>query len=130
MGKRAPGDRLRLARDGAAQLHREFLEKTTVPQDLGVTVAWHKVPHQLGGWAGWDPSDPAHQSACQQLLTPEGDGRFHVVGDQASRLPGWQEGAMPMLSAQYVVAEILGLIPRTAPETVQVPDAAFLTQGR
>lgn len=34
-----------------------------------------------------------------------------------------------MMSAQYVVAQILGLLPRTAPKTVQVPDAAFLTQG-
>ncbi|MER7693960.1 FAD-dependent oxidoreductase [Streptomyces sp. NPDC097610] len=127
MGKLAPGDRLALARDGAAQLHQEFLEKTTVPQELGVTIAWHKVPHQLGGWADWDPSDPGHQVAYKQLLDPEGGGRFYVVGDQASPLPGWQEGAM--MSAQYVVAQILGLIPRTAPDTVQVPDATFLTQG-
>ncbi|MEU9349107.1 FAD-dependent oxidoreductase [Streptomyces sp. NPDC048278] len=127
MGDLAPGERLRLARDGGAQLHREFLERNTVPQELGVTVAWHKVPHQLGGWADWDPSDPAHQYAYKQILRPEGDGRFYVVGDQASPLPGWQEGAM--MSAQYVVAQILGLIPRTAPETVRVPDAASLTQG-
>ncbi|MFE7932105.1 flavin monoamine oxidase family protein [Streptomyces sp. NPDC057456] len=127
MGKLTPADRLRLARDGAAQMHREFREKTTVPQDLGVTIAWHKVPHQLGGWADWDPADPDHQVAYKQLLQPEGDGRFYVVGDQASPLPGWQEGAM--MSAQYVTAQILGLLPRTAPETVQVPDAVFLTQG-
>lgn len=127
MGKLAPADRLRLARDGAAQMHSEFREKTTVPQDLGVTIAWHKVPHQLGGWADWDPADPDHQVAYKQLLQPEGDGCFYVVGDQASPLPGWQEGAM--MSAQYVVAQILGLLPRTAPETVQVPDAVFLTQG-
>ncbi|MEE1761287.1 flavin monoamine oxidase family protein [Streptomyces sp. SP18BB07] len=127
MGKRTPVERLGLARDGAVQLHREFLEKTTVPQDLGVSIAWHKVPHQLGGWADWDPADPAHQVAYKQLLQPEGDGRFYVVGDQASPLPGWQEGAM--MSAQYVVAQILGLLPRTAPDTVQVPDAVFLTQG-
>ncbi|MER6076901.1 FAD-dependent oxidoreductase [Streptomyces sp. NPDC001833] len=127
MGKLAPADRLRLARDGAAQLHREFLEKNTVPQELGVTIAWHKVPYQLGGWADWDPSDQDHETAYKQVLEPEGDGRFYVVGDQASPLPGWQEGAM--MSAQYVVAQILGLLPRTAPETVRVPDAAALTQG-
>ena len=98
-----------------------------MPQDLGVTIASHKVPHQLGGWADWDPADPAHQIAYKQILQPEGNGRFYVVGDQASPLPGWQEGAM--MSAQYVTAQIHGLLPRTSPQTVQVPDSRFLTQG-
>ncbi|MGW0708387.1 hypothetical protein ACWD4G_20950 [Streptomyces sp. NPDC002643] len=34
-----------------------------MPEELGVTIAWHKVPHRLGGWADWDPSDPAHEVA-------------------------------------------------------------------
>lgn len=127
LGKREPADRLRFALEGAAQLHREFNDRGTVPSELGVSIAWHKVPHQLGGWADWDPSDSDHMVAYKQLLEPEGNGSFYVVGDQASPLPGWQEGAM--MSAQYVVAQVLGLLPRTAPDTVQVPDATFLTQG-
>ncbi|MEV0318237.1 flavin monoamine oxidase family protein [Streptomyces sp. NPDC050658] len=127
MGKRGPADRLSLALEGAAQLHVEFNDRETVPPELGVSIAWHKVPHQLGGWAAWDPDDPDHMTAYKELLEPEGNGSFYVVGDQASPLPGWQEGAM--MSAQYVVAQIHGLVPRTAPATVQVPDAAFLTQG-
>ena len=34
-----------------------------------------------------------------------------------------------MMSARYVTAQILGPLPRTAPATVQVPDATFLAQG-
>ncbi|GGS12960.1 hypothetical protein GCM10010236_79160 [Streptomyces eurythermus] len=48
-------------------------------------------------------------------LQPGGDGRFYVVGDQASPLPGWQEGAA--LSAQYVTAQT----PRTAPKRSRPP---------
>ncbi|MEV6397395.1 FAD-dependent oxidoreductase [Streptomyces sp. NPDC051907] len=127
LGSLRPKQRLEAARKGAVALHEEFGNTSVVPDDKGVTIAWHKVPYQLGGWAGWDPANPDHMVAYKQLLQPEGGGRFLVVGDQASPLPGWQEGAM--MSAQYVVGQILGLLPLTVPEVVRVPDAKALTDG-
>lgn len=127
LGALKPERRLEVARAGAVALHPEFADEEIVPTERGVTIAWHKVPHQLGGWAAWDPANPAHMTAYKQLLQPEGDDRFYVVGDQASPLPGWQEGAM--MSAHYAVGQILGLLPLTVREDVVVPDSAALTQG-
>ncbi|GAA5608939.1 FAD-dependent oxidoreductase [Streptomyces platensis] len=127
LGKLTPEKRLQLAREGAVQLHPEFKNKELVPDKQGISIAWHKVPYQLGGWAAWEPQQPAHKKAYKQLLRPEGTDAFFVTGDQISPLPGWQEGAM--MSAHYVVQQILGIMPLTAPEEVAVPDSVALTQG-
>ncbi|MFD3809281.1 flavin monoamine oxidase family protein [Streptomyces sp. NPDC058619] len=127
LGALAPDKRLELARRGAIELHPEFENKDIIPPQQGITIAWHKVPHQLGGWAAWDPGSSEHMIAYKQLLQPEGDGRFFVVGDQASPLPGWQEGAM--MSAHYVTSQIVGIMPLTVPEVVRVPDSVALTEG-
>ncbi|MEU0404769.1 FAD-dependent oxidoreductase [Streptomyces sp. NPDC006197] len=121
------GERLAVARAGAAELHPEFADETLVPQDKGITIAWHKVPYQLGGWPEWNPDREDHRTAYHRLLQPEGGDVFHVTGDQISPLPGWQEGAM--MSAQYVTQQILGVMPRTVREVVTVPDSVALTQG-
>ncbi|RLV01559.1 amine oxidase [Streptomyces griseocarneus] len=124
-----PQKRLIEAREGAKKVHPEFGEEEVVPTGHGVTVAWHKVPHQLGGWAAWKPGDGDHQKWYKQLLQSEGGGRFFVTGDQASPLPGWQEGAM--MSAEYVVKQMQGLLPQVLAPGVEVavPDSVALTQG-
>ncbi|MFI5525490.1 FAD-dependent oxidoreductase [Streptomyces platensis] len=127
LGKLTPEKRLQLAREGAVQLHPEFKNKELVPDKQGISIAWHKVPYQLGGWAAWKPQQAAHKKAYKQLLRPEGTDAFFVTGDQISPLPGWQEGAM--MSAHYVIQQILGVMPLTAPEEVAVPDSVALTQG-
>ncbi|MFE1906721.1 FAD-dependent oxidoreductase [Streptomyces gardneri] len=123
-GRLPARERLDLARESAVELHPEFADDELVPQDKGVTIAWHKVPYQLGGWAAWKPDRDDHRAAYRQLLQPEGDA-FHMTGDQISPLPGWQEGAM--MSAQYVVQQILSVMPRAVPEVITVPDSAALT---
>lgn len=127
LGKRSPDKRLELARQGAVELHPEFADRKLVPDEKGVSIAWHKVPYQLGGWAAWKPHEEAHKKAYKQLLQPEGTDVFFVTGDQVSPLPGWQEGAM--MSAHYVTQQILGIMPLSAPEEVAVPDSVALTQG-
>ncbi|MFE9631343.1 flavin monoamine oxidase family protein [Streptomyces sp. NPDC006463] len=127
LGKLPVQERLNLARKGAMELHPEFGKDELVPQDKGVTIAWHKVPYQLGGWAAWDPSEESHYEAYRRLLQPEGGDAFFVTGDQISPLPGWQEGAM--MSAEYVTWQILGVMPLSVPEVVAVPDSVALTQG-
>ena len=107
--------RLQMAKKGAARLHPEFLEEGIVPTKLGLSIAWQNVPYLEGAWPNWE--SPTNQPGVddgdnhddddkdyRRLLLP--DGRFHIVGDQTSTLPGWQEGAM--MSAEWVVELIAG----------------------
>jgi monoamine oxidase len=117
--------RLAQARDEAMRLHPEFADRSLVPEEAGVSIAWHKVPHQAGGWAYWDPGNPEQLGAYSTLLAPEG--RFHVIGDQVSSLPAWQEGAL--MSAEYVVRQLLGLERSFPPAILSVPDSRALATG-
>ncbi|GAB2714704.1 flavin monoamine oxidase family protein [Kitasatospora kifunensis] len=128
LGDLSPAKRLKLARSGAAELHPEFNDTVLVPDSKAVTIAWHKVPFQLGAFANWKPKQEDHKQAYKQLLQPEGVDAFYVTGDQISPLPGWQEGAM--MSAHYVSAQIFGIMPLSVPAVVEVPDTVALTQGR
>ncbi|HEX2834911.1 MAG TPA: FAD-dependent oxidoreductase [Thermoanaerobaculia bacterium] len=92
--------RLELAMTGAKKLHPDFAQN--VPIDLGLSIAWKNVPHQLGGWADdWKCDTEEYK----QLLRPEK--RFWVAGDQVSYLSGWQEGAVR--SAHHVIGGIAGV---------------------
>ncbi len=126
LGNLSLKERLAMAREGARKLHPEFGDDRIVPQALGLSIAWRNVPFQLGGWADWQSDDAADAKAYTRLLAP--DGRFHVVGDQVSPLPGWQEGAM--MSAEHVIEQIAGKRPLTPQEIVRAPDSRRMTQGR
>ncbi len=119
-GKLSLEKRLEVAKSGGAKLHPEILEERIVPTKLGLSIAWQNVPYQEGAWPNWEspiswnpghvPGDTSGDSHDEddkdyrRLLLP--DGRFHIVGDQTSTLPGWQEGAM--MSAEWVVELIAG----------------------
>ena len=120
--------RLALAMQGAKKLHPEFGRHA--PLDLGMSIAWKQVPHQLGGWAeDWDCDNPAYS----RLLKPEG--RVFVAGDQVGHLTGWQEGAVR--SAHHVIAGLSGVRaemhrPTTAPAPVsrrRAPTVRRRTRG-
>ena len=53
--------------------------------ESGVSRAWLNVPFQKGAW-------PRNNEAPPTLLKP--DGAIYFAGDQATALPGWQEGAV------------------------------------
>jgi len=127
LGDNDPQDRLAVARSGAIQLHPQFQDPGIVPMDKGVSIAWHKVPYQLGGWAAWEFGKSTHDVAYKQLLQPEGNGTFFVAGDQVSPLPGWQEGAV--MSAYFVIGQIEGTAQLAATAVVHAPDSVALTQG-
>ncbi|MGP3968075.1 flavin monoamine oxidase family protein [Streptomyces sp. 6N223] len=126
MGEMSWEDRLELAREGARQLHPGSWTDAAVPLALGVSIAWHKVPYQLGGWADWAVGNAKDTEMYRRLLQP--DGAFHVLGDQVSSLPGWQEGAM--MSVEWVLGQLDGTQPTVVPQVVRVPDVKSLTQGR
>lgn len=68
----------------ASALHPEFATESS----RGISVAWSKVPFQLGAWGVSDPG---------VLLTP--DGNIFFAGEHLSILQSWQEGAI--LSAYH-----------------------------
>ena len=117
-------DRIKRARQGALKLHPEkFRNEAIVPSNLAISIAWHNVPYQEGGWVDWKPGQEHFYST---LLKP--DGRFHMVGDQVSTLPGWQEGAM--MSAEHAVSQIGGVAALAEPQVLEVPNSRRLVQGR
>lgn len=121
--------RLEVAKEGGEKLHPEFKRNAIVPTDLGISIAWQYVPHQEGAWPSWG-NEQHDDSDYERLLRPFRQ-RFFIVGDQASTLPGWQEGAM--MSAEHVVNHIAnhssGLIPLIYPEKIQAPNTIKVTQG-
>jgi monoamine oxidase len=125
LGAMSLEERLVTARRGAVKLHPQFKDDAIVPQRLGLSIAWHHVPFQRGGWADWQDSE-ADNRAYSRLLEP--DGRFHVVGDQVSTLPGWQEGAM--MSADHVLGQITRLRKLRVPEIRRAPNSQRLVEGR
>ncbi|MBV8576984.1 MAG: FAD-dependent oxidoreductase [Acetobacteraceae bacterium] len=74
---------------GASQLLRK-----------GVSVAWKKIPYNLGAWAEWSADD--RSGAYATLLN--GDGPFLFAGEHLSYINGWQEGAVR--SAHYTLARL------------------------
>ena len=62
----------------------------------GISVAWSKVPFQLGAWGVSSPLT---------LLTP--DERIVFAGEHLSILQGWQEGAI--LSAYHAIDQVVQL---------------------
>jgi monoamine oxidase len=140
-GKLSVSERLQFAKELGAKLHPEFQDNSIVPIEKGISVAWQNVPYLAGGWPSWiqDEAYSAHDVHYRRLLLPvpspapaaEGPtplGAFFIVGDQASTLPGWQEGAM--MSAEHVVGLLTGAIrPDAIPERVEAPDTRLVTQG-
>lgn len=127
LGQMGLTERLVTAREGGARLHPELASHAIVPEHLGLSIAWQNVPFQQGGWAEWDAQSVEDRNAYARLLAPD-CGRFFMVGDQVSTLPGWQEGAM--MSAEHVVEQIGGFRPLAVPDIEQAPDTRRLVQGR
>lgn len=115
-------DRIGRARAGGAIIHPEVADEALVPDRQAISVAWHRVPFQAGGWCDWRPDHPGHARAFAELQEP--CGRFAVIGDQVSAWPGWQEGCLE--SVERAMAYIDGGRPRAVE---QVPDARWLTTG-
>ncbi|MFI5530718.1 flavin monoamine oxidase family protein [Kitasatospora sp. NPDC051853] len=126
-GDRPHDERISTARSAAARLHDEFASPTVVPGELALSVAWHKIPHQLGAWADWRPADPEHKHLYTTLMYPQGENAFLVIGDQVSALPGWQEGAL--MSAEWAFEQIAGGRREARVPAHRVPDSRALTTG-
>ncbi|MCW9015729.1 MAG: FAD-dependent oxidoreductase, partial [Kangiellaceae bacterium] len=86
----APSARVDWGIQQGAALHIDYA--TSVSR--GLSVAWPKIPFQLGGWGRSEPST---------LTTPDGNVMF--AGEHVSQLQGWQEGAV--MSAYQAIDSIV-----------------------
>jgi monoamine oxidase len=109
-GKMSCPQRLQVARAIAAKMHPEFNDDQIIPPQLGISIAWHNIPSQLGGFPGLGQDRTEARKAYLRLLQP--DGRFYVIGDQVSPLTAWQEGAL--MSVEHVVKQISAQETKTA----------------
>ena len=82
----SPQQRINSATAQGSNLHAEMNGDTT----NGISIAWPKVPFQLGAWGVSNPVT---------LLTP--DENIFFAGEHLSILQGWQEGAI--LSAYHAI---------------------------
>lgn len=87
---RTPQQRLDMSVAQATALHPEFVNEVA----RGISVAWSRVPYQLGAWGTSDPGI---------LLTPDDD--IFFAGEHLSILQSWQEGAI--LSAYHAIDAVV-----------------------
>jgi len=87
-----PAQRINSTLAQASNVHAEFGGEA----GRGISVAWKKMPFQLGAWGNSSPG---------VLLTP--DGNIVFAGEHLSILQGWQEGAI--LSAYEAIDQVVTL---------------------
>jgi monoamine oxidase len=97
VGQLAPPERLSLALEQGARLHPQY------PAEFAggaFSVAWQRIPYNLGGWAVWSEADRARYYPI--LNKP--DGPFYLAGEHLTYLGGWMAGALE--SAKSVVGAL------------------------
>ena len=117
-GRLEPGERLKLAREGAAHLHGQRFADGL---GKGLTIAWQNIPTQKGGWVSWANVEDREDSYNALI---KGNKNFYITGDQVSHLPGWKEGAVD--SALNVFAQVANVEGYHPPHVHRVPDTAAL----
>ena len=79
-------ERVKKTVEYGAQIHPQYRDEF----DNGISVAWHRVPSNMGCFGGWTE----HTRAEHYKNLCEIDGRLVLAGEHASELPAWQEGAV------------------------------------
>jgi monoamine oxidase len=79
-------ERLELALAAGQKVFPEYRESA----ESSFSIAWHRVPFNMGGWAQWNEEGRAKY---YPTLT-EPDGRIYLAGEHLSYLTGWQEGGI------------------------------------
>ena len=97
VGKLTPADRLGHALRQGERIHPQY------PAEYAggaFSVAWQRIPYNLGGWAVWSEEGRAR---LYPILN-EPDGPFYLAGEHLTYLGGWMAGAFE--SAKSVVAAL------------------------
>jgi monoamine oxidase len=79
-------DRAALAVAAGQKVFPQFADST----ESAFSIAWHRVPFNLGGWAEWTQEG----RATAYPILNEPDGRIYLAGEHLSYLTGWQEGGI------------------------------------
>jgi monoamine oxidase len=82
----SPAERVRKTVEYGAQIHPQYHAEF----ENGISVAWHRVPSNLGCFGVWTEKTRAqhYRNLCAI------DGRLLLAGEHVSELPGWQEGSI------------------------------------
>jgi monoamine oxidase len=82
----SPAERVRKTVEYGAQIHPQYHAEF----ENGISVAWHRVPSNLGCFGVWTEKTRAqhYRNLCAI------DGRLLLAGEHVSALPGWQEGSV------------------------------------
>jgi monoamine oxidase len=78
--------RIDVAMEHGSKIHPQYRDTF----ENAFSVAWHRFPYQLGGWAEYN--EHTRERYYPRLIEP--DGRIYLVGDHISYLSGWQAGAI------------------------------------
>lgn len=96
MGNLSLIGRQTLALSEGSKLHPQYPEEF----ETSFSVAWHKIPYSLGGWASY--TSQMRQQFYPRLNEP--DGTIYLAGEHLSYYTGWMAGALE--SARKVVADL------------------------
>jgi monoamine oxidase len=64
--------------------------------ETAFSIAWHRTPYTMGGWANW--TEEARKTAYPLLNEP--DGRIYLAGEHLTHLNGWMAGALESMWQQ------------------------------
>ncbi len=93
VGKLTPSEREEHALSQGEKIHPQYRAEL----QSSFSVAWHRIPYNLGGWAEW--SEQGRADLYPVLNRP--DGPFFLGGEHLTYLGGWMAGAFE--SARAVV---------------------------
>jgi monoamine oxidase len=77
-------------RDYALSVGQKVFPEYTESNDGSFSIAWHRVPFNMGGWAQW--TEEGRAKYYPKLLEPQG--RLYLAGEHLSYITGWQEGGI------------------------------------
>ena len=97
VGRLSPAERQALALAQGSKLHPQY----DAEFQNAFSVAWQRIPYNLGGWAVW--SEEARAKYYPVLNKP--DGPFYFAGEHLTYLGGWMAGAFE--SAKAVVTNLI-----------------------
>ena len=96
VGKLTPSEREEYALLQGEKIHPQYRAEF----QSSFSVAWHRIPYNLGGWAEW----PEQGRAELYPVLTRPDGPFFLGGEHLTYLGGWMAGAFE--SAKAVVKTI------------------------
>ncbi len=85
VGELPPAGREKLALEQGGKIHPQYGQEF----DNAFSLAWHKIPHNEGGWALYD--EPVRRKYYPALLEP--DGNIYFAGEHTTYLTAWMAGA-------------------------------------